>query len=295
MIALYSIDKSHSLEERENFFLDVKQQEWRNAVLLSTCNRVEVYFGTGFVTLNIVEHLFNVSAGLKSSFIGESAILGQIKTAYQKAAAANPLDKSLHRLFQTALLVGKRVRTETDISKGAVSHGQAAVSLLLRHFSTLENKTVTFIGTGKINETILKFLQRKGIQTFFVGNRSFDKAKDWAVLTGGEAFKLDQLYKVLEYTDILISSTSAPHIIVKPEHIPAGKPLFIIDLAVPHDVDKEIGLMPNIHLHNIEDVELSIEQNIGSRLAEIEKAKTIVSEEVDKFIAWQMRQPELSN
>ncbi len=295
MIALYSIDQHYSQIEREKAFKTLHSLLECNAIKLTTCNRVEIYDGSGFVPEHVVSHLFKVSAGLKSSFVGESAILGQVKDAYLKASEHGCIDKNMHRLFQTAIFVGKRVRTETSISKGAVSHSQAAVALINRNFSDLSNKTIAFIGSNKVNETILKYLKKQGVHTFFLANRTFEKACQLAQETGGQAFRIDRLKEVLAKSDILVSATSAPHHIVRMEHIDAYKPLFIIDLAVPCDVDPEIGMLQNVRLFTLEDLERTVEQNLDKRFLEIEKAKVIVDEEVKKFISWQLKQPEVGN
>lgn len=295
MITLHSIDQNHSLQERELFYKEVKIQEWPNSVTLATCNRVEVYHGEGFVPRKIVEHLFMVASGLKSSFIGEGAILGQIKLSYKKAADKGDLHKTLHRLFQTALFTGKLVRTETEISRGAMSHAQAAVDLIGRNFLSLDRVNVTFIGTGKLNEAILNYIKSKGIRGVFLGNRSFENAVRLALSCNGQAFGLDALECVLETTDILICSTSAPHLVVKPNHIPPGKHMLILDLAVPRDVDPSIGQLKGIRLFSIEDIEKGVEQNLELRKSHLEKAKEIIGFETDKFMEWQLRQPEFRN
>lgn len=278
-----SSQKTSSLVEREQFFKTLQLPENTPHVLLQTCDRVEVYWGEGNVPESIAQHLFSVVSGLESSLIGEGAIQGQVKNCYQDSSSKHALSSSLHRLFQTALSVGKRVRTESTISQGAVSHSQAVIECLIHEKVQLKNALITLLGVNKLNEDIIKFLQSKGAYSIFLGNRYFEKAQEQAEKYGCKAFQLDQMQPFLDYTDVLITATSAPHLIVRPEHISPNQKILILDLAFPRDVDERIGLLPNVTLYNLEDIKDRVNQNKEARMKEVDVALQIIDEEVEKF------------
>jgi glutamyl-tRNA reductase len=272
-----------SLAEREQFFKALHLPENTPHVLLQTCDRIELYWGEGEVPAPIAHHLFSVVSGLDSSLIGECAIQGQVKNCYQQSAQRHKLSGSLHKLFQTALSVGKRVRTESAISQGAISHSQAVIECLIQEKIPLKSALITMLGINKLNEDIIKFLQAKDAMSIFLGNRYFEKAQDIAGKYDCQAFRFDEMKSFLEFTDVLISATSAPHLIVKPEHISPDQKLLILDLAFPRDVDESIGLMPNVTLYNLEDIKLRVNQNKDARRQKISMALQIIDEEVEKF------------
>ncbi len=287
MVSLQSIDQKLHLAEREVYIKKTKSHSLNEGVFLQTCNRVELYSGGGYIPQNIINHLFRVVAGLESSLVGETAIQGQVKDAYLSASMNNRLDKSMHKLFQTALYVGKKVRSETSISQGAVSHSQAAVNIICRSFQEIGNSRITVIGVHNINENIIRYLTKKGAGTIFIGNRTFDKAKALSIKYACQTFRLNELKKILGQTDILISATSAPHLIIKEDNFPKNKKMFIIDLAVPRDIDENIGSMKDVKLFNIEMLERLVEQNIDKRKNAIANAEHIVSKEVERLLDWQ--------
>ncbi len=284
MVSLQKIDQTLPLAEREAFINDIGIHSLNEGVFLQTCNRVELYTGHGFIPQNIISHLFRVVSGLESSLVGETSIQGQVKNAYLSASMNNHLDKSLHKLFQTALFVGKKVRSETSISQGAVSHSQAAVNIICRSIHEICNSHITVVGVHNINENIIKYLTKKGAKTIFIGTRTYDKAKALSMKCGCQAFKFSELKKILSQTDILISATSAPHLIVTQDIFPENKKMFIIDLAVPRDIDENIGSLKDVELFNIEMLERLVEQNIDKRKDAITNAEHIVNQEVERFI-----------
>lgn len=283
MIGLTKIDWNQSLKQREEFVSVHNFINGNQGVLLQTCNRVEWYYGDGEIPDHIVKHLFRVVSGLESSLVGESAIVNQVKTAYQDAANKCKLDKSIHKLFQSALFVGKRIRKETGISKGAMSHSQAAVHFLFNKIGDIKDLKITVIGVNALNEKIIKFLLKKDVEPVFIGNRTFDKAKKLADKFGAKAFRFDQLPEILEKTDVLISATAAPHFIIKKENFNTGKSMYILDLAVPRDIDPEVGKLPNVHLFGIEIIENQIKKNIDYRKGKLERANEIIDDEVKLF------------
>ena len=278
-----SNQNTSSLVEREQFFKTLQLPEDTPHVLLQTCDRVELYWGEGSVPAPIAHHLFSVVSGLESSLIGECAIQGQVKKCYQDASDKQTLSSSLHLLFQTALSVGKRVRTDSSISQGAISHSQAVIECLVQEKVPLNNALITLLGVNKLNEDIIKFLQSKGACSIFLGNRYLEKAQELAIKYECKAFPLDQLQPFLDFTDVLITATSAPHLIVRPEHISPHQKILILDLAFPRDVDEAIGLLPNVTLFNLEDIKLRVIQNKEARMNEMETALQIIDEEVEKF------------
>lgn len=283
MIELEKVDWTQSIAQRERFILENNFLNGDHGVLLQTCNRVEWYSGNGEISEAIARHLFRVVSGLESSLIGESAIVGQVKTAYFNAVKNYKLDKSLHRLFQTALYVGKKVRNETGISRGAMSHSQAAVHFLFNEIGNIKNLKITVIGVNSLNENIIKFLLKKDVEPVFIGNRTFEKAKELAHKFGARAFRFDQLSETLEKTDVLISATSAPHLIVKKENFRTSKSMYILDLAVPRDIDPDIGKLPNVKLYDIEIIEKQIMKNLNLRIEKIDRANEIIENEVKLF------------
>lgn len=279
MIAYKSINQQNtSLEEREVYFHDLHRPE--GSVLLQTCNRVELYFGEGDVPSDVARHLFRVTAGLESALIGERAVQGQVKESYLQAARQYRLSAEMHKLFTCALQVGKRVRTETEISQGAVSHSLAAIEIIEQEKVDLNSSRITIIGVNKLTSDILKFLKNKGAQMVFLANRSQVKAHQLADPLGISIYELHDKHRFLAETDILISATSAPHALIHAEDILIGKPLLAIDLAFPRDIDASVGTLPGVRLYNIRDVEQQVRRNISVRQGEVARAEAIIEEEI---------------
>ncbi len=291
MIQLSSINQlDNSLAEREAALIQLSMFIDNTGVLVQTCNRIEHYYGAGFVPSDIARHLFRVVSGLESSLIGEIAIQGQIKNIYQEACEKYKLDKGIHNLFQTALYVGKRVRTESQISRGAMSHSQAAVEIITKSGLTLNKALISLIGAHKLNEDIIRFLQSKGAESIILATKSYEKAKVIAKSHHCQIMRLDQLHEMLHFSDILITATSAPHLIVKYEDFPKDRRMLILDLAFPRDVEERIGSLPGVTLYNLENIETLVNQNIEKRRAAVEVAEKIIEEEVNLFFVEQNRQ-----
>ncbi len=274
-----------SLQEREQFFEELKLPENTAYVLLQTCDRIEIYWGSGEIPVQVAAHLFSVVSGLQSSLVGETAIQGQVKLCYQQACEKFQLSASLHKLFQTALRVGKRVRTESGISQGAMSHSQAVIECLIQEQIPLNHALITMLGINKLNEDIIRFLNAKGACSIFLGNRYFEKAQLMAEKYNCKAFRFDEMKAFMEYTDVLITATSSPNAIVRPEHISPNQTILIFDLAFPRDVDERVGQLPNVKLYNLEDIKNKVSQNIEKRQLKIEKANSIIDDELNSFNA----------
>jgi uroporphyrin-III C-methyltransferase len=262
----------------------------RPGVLVKTCNRLEFYEGDGEVPGPIARHLFRVVSGLDSGLIGETAIQGQIKAAYLEACVTYTLSKGIHQLFQTALSVGKRVRCESGISRGAMSHSQAAVEVITKSGIDLNNTIISLIGAHKLNDDIIRFLKNKGAETIFLANKSFEKAESLAKIHACKVMRLDQLPDMLQFSDILISATAAPHLIVNYDDFPKNRKMLILDLAFPHDVDELIGKLPGVTLFNLENIENMVNQNKDKRRSEVLIAEEIIEAEIDFFLKNQSRQ-----
>lgn len=284
MVCHQAWNQSVSLTHREKRLEDFQSQGVGNGILLATCDRVEFFQGYGSVSEETVRHLFRLTAGLESPLLGENAIQGQVKQAYLRACENREIGPSLHRLFQTALRVGKRVRRETTIGKGAMSHAQLVLEVLKEDCPILKEASFALIGVNKMTRTLLQFLSPQARSKVFLANRTFTKAQELAEITGGQAFGLDRLPKVMEQTQILISATSAPHLILHKHHLPSHRPLWIFDLAVPRDVDPSIGNLPGIALWNIEDLESRQKQNLEARQEALVLAGQIIEEEVRAYV-----------
>lgn len=291
-------------------------------LILSTCNRVEIYalsnqdrdhvndiedFLSRFHNLDtsaykdkfyiyrdkeVVEHLFKVASGLDSLVIGEMEILGQVKKAYQEARESLSTGKVLNRLFEKALNTAKKIRTETFICRGSVSVSSAAVRLAEKILGELKDKTALIIGTGAVGEQLLLYLKKNGIKSVFVTNRTLEKAQSVAVRFSASAFAFEDFKNRLIEMDIVIASTGAPHCIIRKEDIAyimpkrKQKPLFIIDLAVPRDVEAEVNGIDNVYLYNIDDLENIVDENIQLRKNELDNCSRIINASAGRFMSW---------
>ncbi|WP_417911445.1 glutamyl-tRNA reductase [Candidatus Electronema sp. TJ] len=289
--------------------------------LLSTCNRVEVLFACEepeqmraevldllfagrvsqkqldscvytHVNDEAVRHLFTVAASLDSMIVGEAQILGQLKEAFRHASelktAGLLLNKLLHKAFSTA----KRVRTETRIGASAVSISYAAVELGRKIFGDLKGKRAMLVGAGEMAELAAEHLVGQGIAEVVVVNRTLERAVNLAARFKGRAAGLDELVEQLAETDILISSTGAAGLVLRKQDVASvmprrrNRPLFLIDIAVPRDLDPEINSLDNVYLYDIDDLNSVVEMNKEQRDKEAVKAHRIVEEETLKFMRW---------
>lgn len=294
MLELRRIDHSAGIAEREAFLEALRRALPERHVLLSTCDRVELYADmpgcNDAVTLHKgAGHLFRVAAGLESPLLGETQILHQVKESYHIAAEQGAASPLLHRLFQSAMRAGKRVRAETDICRGAVSHAQGALEIIHERYPDLNQRRIALIGVNNLNRTILSYLRRRSSAMVFLGNRTHARARALADEFGCYAFMLDSLRQVLAQTDILITATAAPHFIVHPEQIAPGRELCVIDLAVPRDVDPRIGLLPGVTLFNVSDIESYCARQRAVRMESMTEAARIVDDEVNRFVADALR------
>lgn len=254
---------------------------------MATCDRVEIYEGSGTPRAADVLHLFRVVSGLESPLLGENQIQGQVKRAYEDAKASFTLDPGLHRLFQQALRVGKRVRSETKLSQGAVGHAQTVVNLLKTLPVPLAELRLLVVGVNNLNRGILRYLTDRGVHAFYLGNRTLAKAQSLvADLGAGTALPFHRLTEVLPEVDAVISATSAPHLVIRAHHLPEnGGPRWFFDLAVPRDIDPTIGERPHTTVYNVSDLEAYAKESLRVRLGEVARAEAILDQELGRFFS----------
>ena len=281
------------------------------AVILSTCNRSEIYAVTAddceanlrqFLNDLIgdvidekflyeyddeacTEHLFEVAAGLDSLVLGEGQILSQVKEAYTTAKSAQATNTILNTLFNRAIASGKRVRTETKIAYNSVSVSSAAVELAAKKLGGLEGRSALIFGAGKMAQLTAQHLLSRGLKKIFVANHHLSRAEEMANKIGGVAVTWEDALTSAAHVDIIITSTGAPHYVIKPWQTQQlmtrreGRGIFFIDIAVPRDVDPEVGKIKGVTLYNIDDLESVVEKNLQARQHEALLAKKIVAED----------------
>lgn len=286
-------------------------------VVISTCNRTEFYFvapnaESAFARLeshlaaktsmpeginphfyrkeksSVPQHLCRVVSGLDSMMLGETEIFGQVKQAYQAALDAGTTSGMLNRLFQRAFGIGKKVRTETSIQEGATSVGNVAVELAEKIFGHLSDSEVMLIGAGEMSRITAQSLVSRGARSIFVANRSHDRAIELAAEMGGSAVTFDDWQRVLERVDVVISSTGSPHTIVHRADIEKARrarkyrPLFLIDIAVPRDIEPAAGEIEEVYLYDIDTLEQLAEGARTRRQEQIRECERIIDAELAK-------------
>jgi len=292
-------------------------------VVLSTCNRVEVYGvadapaearalafrhlcryrGLDFSAVEsvlythldaeAVRHAFRVAASLDSMMIGEPQILGQVKDAFALAQACETVGPQLHTLFSQAFGVAKRVRTETEIARHAVSVSFAAVELAKKIFAGLARRAVLLVGAGKMSELAAKHLVEQGAFPVYVTNRTWARAQDLARALSGTAVRWEDMETALAGVDIVVTSTGAPEPVVKTAavarvmHGRRGRPLFFIDIAVPRDVEPGVDGLQDVYRYDIDDLKQVVDANLRERAREAQRAETLVEREVGKYLTRQ--------
>ncbi|MBI4202489.1 MAG: glutamyl-tRNA reductase, partial [Chloroflexi bacterium] len=238
-----------------------------------------------------VRHLFRVASGLDSLILGESQVLGQVRDAYAAATRAGMAGGVLSRLFHQAMRMGKRARRETAIGRSALSVSRAAVELARRHLGDLATKRILVIGVGDAGALAARALADTGARDITVANRTLARAEELAAELDGRAAPLENLPLLLEEADIAVSATGSPGYVLTPElvaqaRVSTDRPLFLIDIASPRDVDPGVKTFAGVHLYDIDDLEAVAETNRRARQAEARKVEAIVSQEADAFMAW---------
>ena len=297
-----------------------EQKIVEEAVILSTCNRVEIYAATsldstkafselkhflvtchdyrdpltdeiyGLSEPQSIHHLFKVACGLDSMVLGETEILGQLKKAYDLALQHQHTGARLNKAFQRAFNVAKHVRTETSIQRGSISVGSVAVELAEKIFSSLDDRHVMVIGAGDTSEKTARALLSRGAKSIIVTNRSFDRAQALATELGGRSVDFDDWSKEFALVDIVISSTAAPHHILDRTKLEPlmkmrkNRPLLLVDIAVPRDIDPEVNLMPNVYLYNIDDLQAIAADYLQQRQEEVARCEKIIREKAEALM-----------
>ncbi len=291
------------------------------AAVLSTCNRTEIYLadprgvgdpraivamlseikgerpmeGAPFFALSgkdAARHLFRVAAGIESMVVGESEILGQVRAAFTAATAAATHTPALSRLFHTAIRVGRKARSQTSIGRYTVSVSSTAVSLAKQTLGELSDKTVLVVGAGEAGKLTAGNIAGSGIGRMLVTSRSPERTADLAVSLGGEAVEFAQRGDAMARADIVITSTSAQDFVIDRAMVAAAmasrpsRPLLLIDIAVPRDVDPEVAAVPGVHLYDIDELQSVAEKNLHLRRNEVTAAERIVEDDVVKFDGW---------
>lgn len=287
MVKWKRIDYSCTDSERKQFIHSINESLPKHYVKLETCNRVEFFWGNGSIHPDLTRHLFSLTAGLKSALIGEKNIQGQVKSAYAAALQQDRTSKSLNMLFQKALFVGKKIRTETGIDAGAVGHAQAAYQLFCDIFKqrqeSLFGKKVLIIGVNKLSRDFLTWLVKGDLSLCWIANRSYEKAADLAAEFNCRAFHFDKLLECIKQADIIFSCTSAPHFIINSNTVQESAGKVFIDLAVPADINPEIGTRKGAVLYSIKDIEHYADTVQKVRFNEKRKAEILIEEEVSRF------------
>jgi glutamyl-tRNA reductase len=292
------------------------------AVAISTCNRTELYLvvgdpveaestalamlsshagirPTGLASAiyshrncDAARHLYRVTAGLESMIVGESEIQGQVKRAYDTALAKDTAGPLTNRLFKAALATGKRVRSETAIGERQLSLPTVAVALAREQLGRLEGREVVIVGTGETSELTARALADSGGRTVFVANRRRDRAISLAKRYRGRSVSFDELPQALERADIVVAATASPHMLLEARELAAvmsardGRPMLLIDLAVPRDIDASCADIDGVSLYDIDDLQAVIARNRKVRQAEARKAEGIIEEEIQQFAVW---------
>jgi glutamyl-tRNA reductase len=296
--------------------------EVQEAVAVSTCNRTELYLVVGdpveaesgalsmfasqagirptelaasiysYRNCDAARHLYRVTSGLDSMIVGEAEVQGQVRRAYEAAQIQASVGPLTNRLFEAALATGKRVRSETAIGERHLSLPAVAVALARERLGELSGRTVVVVGTGETSELAARALTDSGARTVFVASRRRDRAIALARRFGGDSVSFDELPLALEAADILVTATASPHLLLEAPELSevmqrrAGRPLLLIDLAVPRDIDSACQEIEGVSLHDIDDLQAVIARNRTVRQAEARRAEGIVEEEINKFAVW---------
>jgi glutamyl-tRNA reductase len=290
--------------------------------ILSTCNRTEVYALVGhrstgeenvrrflgdihdqpaehfapylytYAQRDAIRHLFAVASGLDSMVLGESQILGQVREAHQRAAAAATTGRVIDRLFHQAVTVGKRARAQTGIARRTVSVSHAAATLARQIFGDLASRTALVVGAGEMGAQTARVLVDHGVSNMLVTNRTARRARRLCADLGGEWLPFEQLGQALERADVVIVSTSARQPVIGAAQVHEvmsrrpGRPLFIIDIAVPRNVGPDVGDLVDVYLYDLDDLQAICDANLRERAQEASKVARVIDEEVEKFIRW---------
>lgn len=284
----------------------------KGAVILSTCNRVEVYASAEDPEITVREiedfisryheidkrtlslylyiykerealrHLIRVASGLDSLIPGETQILGQVKSSFVEAQELGFVNGHLRRIFSYAISIARKIHRETGITDGKVSVGSIAIDFIKERAGTLSGKKVLIIGIGKVTELLLQYLKKENPEVVFISNRTFEKAKELAAQIGARAVRFDDLNQSLKEADVVITATASPHLIIRRERLPdINRRLLIVDLALPRDVDPAVREVENVELFCLEDLNGVIKKNMARKREQARRAEEIINIEAE--------------
>jgi len=280
MIRLKAMGPEYGQKNREKALSDFTKDIPQPYVFIRTCDRLEIYYedhnGEPFFSAKILEHLSALCAGLLSPLPGECAVFHQVKLAYQQAYPKQKLPSHFHRLFQKAFQIAKDIRHQTNISKGAPSHGLAAFSLIRSKISDFSKSRFFLLGAGHLNQNLLKYLIKAGATNISISNRHFEKAELIARKFACRAFPIANLESELLTCDILVCATSSEQVIIPAKIFPQNKEMLIIDLSVPANVAEAIRIMPRIQYFSNESIEAAIHDTLTLRKKEKDKALALL-------------------
>jgi glutamyl-tRNA reductase len=308
-------------DEIRPFINLAKENQIKEGLILSTCNRTEI-FGIPnsnetshekfqsllldfkpaqsiteqhfqkFVSRDAIKHLFCVATGIDSLLVGDNQVFKQVKDSFQIAEETNFAGYIMHRIFDAAIRAGKRAITETTISEGAVTVSYAAVQLTEKIFSNLSKKSALVIGTGETGEIAAKHLSEKGIGSLSVTNRTQEKAEKLAEKLNAKVIPFTEFRESIHRFDIIISATASPEILIRKDDVKAAlkkrsnNPMILMDIAVPRDIDPETRKIDYVFYHDLDSLNIIVEQNLVKRKSEIPKVEKIIEEELDTFWEW---------
>jgi glutamyl-tRNA reductase len=308
-------------DEIRNFIKEIKEKYFKEGLVISTCNRTEIYglpsnpeinsldiqnfllqykskndlkpeYFNHFISRNAAEHLFNVAAGIDSLLIGDNQIFKQVKDSIEIAEEMQFTGFLTRKIFEAAVRAGKRAINETAISEGAVTVSYAAVQLIEKIFSSLNKKSALVIGTGETGEIAAKHLRDRGIGRLALTNRTFEKAEKLATELNTAVFPFDTFKEHIYKFDIIVSATSSEGLIISKTDIENAMKkrnyasMVLMDIAIPRDINPETKNIDYVFYHDIDSLNIIVEQNLEKRKGEIPKVKAIIKEELDNFLNW---------
>lgn len=310
-----------SKEEIDQFIPSIRRDLLGEGAVISTCNRTEI-FGFPrdlrnnaedirdyllkfkpienienhhfeyFFSCSAIKHLFNLAGGIESLIVGDSQILGQVKESFEYSEKLNFASSVSRRIFDTASKVGKRAIKETRIGEGAISVSYAAVQVVEKILAYLDKKTALVIGAGETGELAAIHLRDKGVSNIVISNRTISKAEALAKKVEGEIIPFDTFHKHLYEYDIIISATSSENFLITTEHVKEmqkrrkGMPTVMMDIAIPRDIDPDVRKFDNVFYHDMDSLQIIVEQNLKARKDEIPKVDKIIVEEMENLFSW---------
>ncbi len=288
MISFLGSDISVSVAMREERIQQLLPLRTPGSVYVQTCNRVELYTGVGIATSETVLHLFRVAAGLESAMVGEGHILGQIKRAYLQACEMGKLDRGMHKLFLHAIRVGKRVRTQTAIARGAVSHASATLNIITCKEAISLDSIILVLGANTITRNVCDGLQKRGYTSVFIANRTESKAHEIAHTTGCTVVDFEHVFSFLAMSKVVVSALKLETALFTLGDFPVQRCIGI-DLSVPRTINTQNASEYPHYVYDLDEVEKCMNQNLACRCFEVLRAEELIDEEINAYRASMIR------